>query len=59
MGVELTDFSTLLKNNNAHLASLFLLQLLQADGGTEPCRSSTDDADVDFVAGALDIVWVE
>ena len=55
----LTDFCTLLKDNNAHLAPFLLLELLEANGSTEPWGASTDDADVDVVAGALDIVWVE
>ena len=55
----LTDFCALLEDDDADLAPLFLLELLEANGSTEPCGASTDDADVDVVAGALDIVWVE
>ena len=46
-------------NNNANLATPFLLKLLQANGRAEAGRPSTDDTDVDLVTGAFDIVWVE
>ena len=54
-----TYFSALLEHNDAHFTALLLFELLQANGSAKARGASTDDADVDVVAGALDIVWVE
>ena len=57
---SLTDFASLLEDNDAELVLPLLLgQLHDPDGRRQSGRSSSDDADIDLVRDALDFGEVE
>jgi hypothetical protein len=49
----LTYFAPFFNDNNAYLSTLFLLKLLEPDGGAEARRAPSDDANIDLIGGTL------